>query len=97
MTTGYIKENEDWVSPNKKVEPNKKELFIQCECQGEILKIDTWEDEEEYYLSVFRYYFPYISFFRRIKYAWKVLKVEGVTTADIILSKENFNKIKKYK
>ena len=75
----------------------KKELFIQCECQGEILKVDKFEDEQEYYLTVFRYYFPSLSFFSRIKYAWKVLKGEGIQTAGIVLSYENFNKIKKFK
>lgn len=72
----------------------KKELFIQCECQGEILKIDKFEDEQEYYLTVFKYHFPSLSFLHRIKYAWKVLKGEGIRTADIVLSQENFNILK---
>jgi hypothetical protein len=75
----------------------KKELFIQCECQGEILKIDKFEDESEYYLTVFKYYFPSLTLFRRIKYAWKILKGEGIRTADIVLSQESFNKIKNFK
>lgn len=77
--------------------PKKKELFIQCECQGEVLKIDKWEDDEEYYITVFKYSFPDISFFSRIKYAWSVLCGRGIGTADLVLSKENFNKIKKFK
>jgi hypothetical protein len=72
----------------------KKELFIQCECQGEILKVDKFEDEQEYYLTVFKYYFPSLSFLRRIKYALKILKGEGIRTTDIVLSQENFNKLK---
>lgn len=75
----------------------KKELFIQCECQGEVLKIDKWEDDEEYYLTVFKYSSPSISVFSRIGYAWKVLFGRGIRTADLVISKENFNKIKKFK
>lgn len=85
------------LSEKLKTKHEKKELFIQCECQGEILKIDKWEDEEEYYLTVFKYSFPNISFLRRIGYAWNVLKGEGVRAAGLVLSKENFNKIKKFK
>ncbi len=76
---------------------NKKELFIECNCHGEILKIDKFEDEEEYYLTVFKYSFPSISFFRRIKYALDVLRGKGIITSDLVLSPENFNKIKKFK
>lgn len=78
-------------------EVTKKELFIECECHGEILKIDKFSDEYEYYLTVFKYYFPSISFLRRIRYALDVLRGKGIETADLIISKENFNKIKKFK
>lgn len=72
----------------------KTELFIQCECQGEILKVEKFDEENEYYLTVFKYYHPSLFFLRRIKYAWKVLKGEGIQTADIVLSQENFNRLK---
>lgn len=72
----------------------KKELYIPCECLGEIIKLDKFDDEEEIYLTVYRYSFPNISFFRRIKFAIKALKGEGIRTADVVLSKESFNKIK---
>jgi len=74
-----------------------KKLFIECECYGEILKIDKFSDEDEYYLTVFKYSFPSISFLRRIRYALDVLRGKGIQTADLVISKENFNKIKKFK
>lgn len=75
----------------------KKELFIQCECGGEIVKIDKWEDDEEYYLTIFKYSFPTVSFWGRIKYAIDVLRGKGIVVADVVLSKESFNKIKRFK
>lgn len=77
--------------------PKKKELFIRCECQGEVLKVEKWEDEEDYYITVFKYSFPSVSFLRRIKYAIQVLQGRGIRTADIVLSEKSFNKIKKFK
>lgn len=74
-----------------------KYLHIPCECQGEILILQKFDDEEEVYLTVYRYSFPNISFFRRMKAAIKVLRGEGIRTADVVLSKESFNKIKKFK
>lgn len=75
----------------------KKELYVSCECQSEIVKLDKFDDEEEIYLTVYKYYFPKSSFWLRIKAAIKVLKGEGIRTADVVLSKESFNKIKKFK
>lgn len=75
----------------------KKELFIECECHSEILKLDKFDDEEEIYLTIYKYYFPKSSLWRRIKSAIKILIGEGIRTADIVLSKESFNKIKKFK
>ena len=74
----------------------KKELLITCECQGEILSLQKYEDEVETYLTVYRYYSIDISFFARLKMCWKVLKGEGISTADLVLSEENFEKIKQF-
>src|SRR3990170_671607 len=38
---------------NKIVElkaPKKKDLYVNCECNSEILRITKWEDEDEFYL-----------------------------------------------
>lgn len=84
------------VSKTVKLEtPKKRELILSCDCQSELLRIDKWEDEEEYYLTVYRYSFPYISFFSRIKYAIAILCGKGIPT-DIILSKKEMSKLKKF-
>lgn len=73
-----------------------KNLLINCECHGEVLSLTRFENEEETYFTVYKYSYYSISFFRRIKLAIKVLKGEGISTADVVLSKENFDKIKEF-
>lgn len=73
-----------------------KNLLLKCECFGEVISIDRFEDEQETSITIYKYSYPDISFFRRIKMAIKVLKGEGISTADVVLSKENFNKIKEF-
>lgn len=73
-----------------------KNLLLKCECFGEVLSLDRFEDEEEIYLAVYCYSFVDISFFRRIKYAIDVLRGKKLRTADVVLSKENFYKIREF-
>ena len=37
------------------VEPKKKELFLTCTCESELLRAIKWEDEDEIYLSVYSF------------------------------------------
>lgn len=85
---------------NKIVElspPKKKDLYINCECDSEILRITKWEDEDEFYLTVYEYSPSSVSFSRRIGMVFNILFGKKVVTKELIISKENFNKIKKFK
>lgn len=85
---------------NKIVElspPKKKDLYINCECDSEILRITKWEDEDEFYLTVYEYSPSSVSFSRRIGMAFDILFGKNTVTKELIISKENFNKIKKFK
>lgn len=73
-----------------------KNLLLRCECFGEVISIERFENEQEVYLTVYQYSFVDISFFRRIKYAIDVLRGKKLRTADVVLSKENFDKIKEF-
>ena len=70
----------------------RKDLYLDCNCQGEIVRLSKWDDEEEIYLTVYQYLSQRYSLWERIK----ILVGGKVKTCDIILSKENFNKIKKW-
>lgn len=75
---------------------DNKNLLLKCECFGEVISIYRFEDEQETSITIYKYFATDISFFRRIKMAIKVLKGEGISTADVVLSKENFEKIKEF-
>jgi hypothetical protein len=77
--------------------PKKKDLYVNCECDSEILRITKWEDEDEFYLTVYEYSPSSVSFLRRIGMAFDMLLGNKTVTKELIISKENFNKIKKFK
>lgn len=74
----------------------KEDLLIECQCKGEVLGVTRFDDETEVYLTVYKYNFSGSNLFSRLKMAIKVLKGEGIATADVVLSEENFNKIKEF-
>lgn len=71
-------------------EAEKQDVFIPCECNSEILRVTKWEDEEEYYLTVYSFSAEKYSLLERIK----ILFGGKVKITELILSKENFNKLK---
>lgn len=77
--------------------PKKKDLYINCECNSEILRITKWEDDDEFYLTAYEYSPSSTSFLRQIKRAFNILCGKNTVTKELIISKENFNKIKKFK
>lgn len=77
-------------------EPKEKTIFIPCNCKSEVVGLSKYDDEDEIYLTVYKYSSISFSFFTRIKMAWKVIKGESIDTADVVLSKENFEKIKEF-
>lgn len=72
---------------------NEKEPLLSCNCGAEVLKLSNFTDEDEYYLQVFKY--PQSdSFAHRLKMAFNAMRGKGINTADVVLSSENFNKIR---
>lgn len=78
------------------MEVRKKDLYIPCSCLSEVILLTQYEGEEEVYLTVYKYQSENHSFLTRLKWAWRVLNGRGINTADVILSKENFKKMKKF-
>lgn len=76
--------------------PKKKELYLPCACGSEVLRLEKYDDEEETYLSVYRYNSQSVSFFGRLKMCLKVLKGVGISTADVVISEDDFKKIKNF-
>jgi hypothetical protein len=73
--------------------PTKKERLIQCSCGNEIIQLVKWSDEKEVSLIVYSYLSDRYNFFERLC----ILFGGKVRTCDVVLSKEEFDKIKKFK
>jgi len=73
------------------VEPKKKELFLPCTCEAELLRVIKWEGEEEIYLTIYSFSAQKYSLWERIK----ILFGGKTKSTDIILTKKNFDKLKK--
>lgn len=74
------------------VEHKRKDLYLKCSCESEILRVSKWEDEEEVYFTVYQYLSERYSFWERLK----ILFGGKSKTADIILSKEEFKMLKRF-
>ncbi len=73
-------------------EPQRKDLYLTCSCESETLRLTQWEGEEEVYLTAYSYLNERYSLFERL-----VILFGGKSkTAVIILSKKEFNKLKKF-
>ncbi len=73
-------------------EPKKKEIFVPCDCGNEIVRLTSWENEDEIYLSLYSFVGDNYSLWERIK----ILFCGKVRVGDVVLSSEEFNKIKEF-
>lgn len=74
-------------------QPKRKDLFLSCSCESEILRLSKWEDEDEVYFTVYSFLADKYSFLERLK----ILFGGKTKSIDIILSKKEFNKLVRWK
>lgn len=77
----------------------KNETFIKCDCGTEFLHLqhDNEDGWKSFYLSFWQYGSPStISFFQRIKWAWKVLTKGNLYGDQLILSEKSALELKDY-
>ena len=67
-------------------------LYLSCQCNSEVLTLDRFEDEEEIYLTIYSHSGERYSFWERVK----ILFGGKVRTADLVISYEDFEKIKQF-
>ena len=70
----------------------KDELFIECDCGGEILKIIKWDDDYDLF-SITYFFSGRHSFFARVKYAWQYLLHGEYYGSDILVKRDDLNRI----
>jgi len=73
----------------------KKELIVKCTDNCSCLSIDKYEDEPEYYITTYRSYATK-RWRDRLINAWSVLLGDNIIDTEMILSEEDFNKIRQY-
>lgn len=73
----------------------KKELVVKCLDNCSCLSVDKYDDCGDHYITLYKSY-EGKSFWLRLKDIWKILIGDRVSSFDIVLSEEDFNKIKKF-
>lgn len=69
------------------------EHYTTCECGGEVVVLSKWPDEEELYLSVFRYDYIKPTLTSRLSYIWRILTTGKYFSDEVVLTKNNALKI----
>ena len=73
----------------------KKELIIKCVDNCCCLSVDKYDDCGDHYITLYKSY-GRKSFWFRLKDIWKILTGDQISSFDIVLSEEDFNKIKRF-
>jgi len=73
----------------------KSELIVKCTDNCSCMSIDKYEDEPEYYITTYKSY-AVKGWRDRLIDAWSVLLGGRVVDTEIILSEEDFDKIRNY-
>lgn len=74
---------------------NKNELIVKCLDNCSCLSVDRW-DEEEYIITTYKSYIDK-GWKRKLMDIWKIIKGDKVIDVEIILTEENFEKLRKFK
>lgn len=67
-----------------------KEIFVNCECNTEVLRVSKFEGETEVYLTIYQFASKKYTFWERLK----IFFGGDIKTTEIILSRKNFEKLK---
>lgn len=79
------------------MDDNKKELIIKCVDNCSCLSIDKWDDEDDqYFLTFYSSYSDKRCFKEKIRDIFKILRGKRIYNTEIILNKEDLDKIKNF-
>lgn len=72
--------------------PKRKDLYLPCTCETELLRVSKWENEEELYFSVYSFFAEKYSFWERLGFLFGGKS----KTCELIINKKNFDKISNF-
>lgn len=74
-------------------------IFIECECGVHILRAEKEIQDGSctYYLSMYTYGNSRYNWIRRLKICWNILKTGEIYRDQLVLTEQEFNKLKELK
>lgn len=70
-------------------------IHVDCECGCDVLRVTVWEDGDDFAsLSMFKS--GSMSFFTRLKEAWRYFRYGDFAYCDMMVNKDDANKIAKF-
>jgi hypothetical protein len=51
-----------------------KEIYIQCDCGAEILRIEHESEDKQYYISIYKLKGIY-SIFNKLRWIWRIIRL----------------------
>jgi hypothetical protein len=73
---------------------NSRQKFFMCECSSHALSVTKFEDEDEFYFSIWHEAaLERLSLLQRIRYIWKILKSGSPYGDQLILSSEKIESL----
>lgn len=78
---------------------NKNEVIVKCDCNCSCMSVDCWDEEDdlekEYFITFYNSY-ENRGFITKIKTIWKIIIGKRIYNSDLVLSEEEFNKIRNF-
>jgi hypothetical protein len=73
----------------------RKQLIVKCTDNCSCLSVDKWADEKEYVITTYKSYATK-GWKSKLSDIWKIIKGDNVVDTELILSEEDFNKLRNF-
>ena len=69
------------------------ELYIQCDCSAEVLKIEFDKEDKQYYISIYEYKTNKYPIKQKLKWIWRIIRYGTPYGDQVVISEEKARKI----
>jgi hypothetical protein len=74
---------------------SRNQLIVKCADNCSCLSVDKWADEKEYTVTTYKSYATK-GWKSKLSDIWKIIKGDNVVDTELILSEEDFNKLRNF-